>query len=233
MTASSVNLPAPRSGAPATSAGLVGGRRLDRRRALIAAAVLSVLGLVVLSVLVAAGLTQPLDDAVRETFRPGDRWGPTQARFGYLVNGFSPPVMASLLAVGSVIAAWRAHSLRPVILADATGSIAVALTLAAKLLLQRADGHGDLHGVASSYPSGHLVLLVICAGDLLLLFLPETAWLWAALAAVVLLMGVSILVVAMHWLTDVVGSALLGMFVLCVASLFRNWLSDAAAGVRP
>ena len=69
-------------------------------------------------------------------------------------------------------------------------------------------------GFASAYPSGHLVMLLVCLGCLLLLFPgrrggsgPGSRWSDCS-------MGVSILVVAMHWLTDVVGSALLGVTVL-------------------
>ncbi len=182
--------------------------------------------------IVATGMTQPMDDAARELFRPGDRWGDTQTRFGYMVDGLAPPITAPLLAVGSALAAWRRRSLRPLVFAGATGGLAVALTLAAKAAMQRPDGHGDLHGSASSYPSGHLVMLLVCAGCLLLIFAPRARRLWAALGPVVVLMGVSILVVAMHWLTDVVASALLGVTVLSLASLGRHRLLGTPAGVR-
>ena len=182
--------------------------------------------------IVATGITQPLDSAARELFRPGDRWGDTQTRFGYMVDGLAPPITAPLLAVGSALAAWRWHSLRPLVFAGATGCLAVVLTLAAKTVLRRPDGHGDLHGSASSYPSGHLVMLLVCAGTLLLTLAPGATRLWAMLGVVVVLMGVSILVVAMHWLTDVVGSALLGVTVLSVAGLSRSWALDTPAGVR-
>jgi len=204
-----------------------GRRRLDRRWLLGLTAALGAIAFLVLSAIVAAGLTQSLDDSARELFRPGDRWGDTQARFGYLVDGLAPPITAPLLAVGSAIAAWRTGSLRPLIFAGATGSVAVALTLAAKAAMDRSDGHGDLHGVATSYPSGHMVMLLICAGCLLLLYVPRARWSWLALGLVVGMMGIAILGVAMRWLTDVVASVLLGVTVLAVAALFRGWLPTA------
>ena len=219
--------------APAMPTEVAAGRRFDRRRVLVATATLSAVAFVVLSLLVASGRTQPVDEAARELFRPGNIWGTTQARFGYMVDGLAPPITAPLLAVCSALAAWRRHSLRPLVFAGATGGLAVALTLAAKTVMQRPDGHGDLHGSASSYPSGHLVMLLVCAGCLLLMFVPLARWLWAALGLLVTLMGISILVVAMHWLTDVVASALLGVTVLCVASLCRGWLPAARTEVRP
>ena len=120
----------------------------------------------------------------------------------------------------------------PLVFAAATGALAVVLTLATKTVLSRSDGHGDLHGFASSYPSGHLVMLLVSAGCLLLLFGPLARWWWAALGLLVTSMGVAILVVAMHWLTDVVASALLGVTVLCLAGLFRGWLPGARTEVR-
>lgn len=230
MTTRSLNELASAAQSPATSTGGEGRRRLDRRWILAASAALA---FVLLSVIVATGLTQSVDDTTREIFRPGDRWGATQARFGYLVDGLSPPVTAPLLAIGSAIAAWRAHSLRPLIFAGVTGAVAVALTLAAKAAMDRPDGHGDLHGVATSYPSGHMVMLLVSAGCLLFLFVPRARWLWLALGGVEVLMGIAILVVAMHWLTDVVASGLLGVAVLAVAAQFRDWLPNARTEGRP
>jgi membrane-associated phospholipid phosphatase len=231
MTTESASMSATRS-ASTMSTDVAGGRPLDHHAALLATAILSGIGFLLLSAIVATGVTQPLDSAARELFRPGDRWGDTQTRFGYMVDGLAPPITAPLLAVGSAIAAWRWRSLRPLLFAGATGCLAVVLTLAAKAVLRRPDGHGDLHGFASSYPSGHLVMLLVCAGTLLLIFAPGPRKLWAALSVVVVLMGVSILVVAMHWLTDLVGSALLGVTVLSVAGLSRSWALGTPAGAR-
>jgi membrane-associated phospholipid phosphatase len=229
MTTNSLNRQASAAGSPATATGGPERRRLDRWF-LGTAAALSAIAFLVLSVVVAAGLTQSLDDNARELFRPGDRWGDTQTRFGYLVDGLAPPITGPLLAIGSAIAAWRARSLRPLVFAGATGSLAVALTLAAKAAMDRSDGHGDLHGVATSYPSGHMVLLLISAGGLLLIYVPQARWLWVALGVLAVTMGIAILVVAMHWLTDVVASVLLGVTLLAIAALFRGWLP---AAIRP
>jgi membrane-associated phospholipid phosphatase len=233
MTAGSLNRFTPAAGPQTAATGGEAPRRLDRRWVLGATAALSAIAFLVLSVIVAAGLTQPLDDSAREVFRPGDRWGDTQNRFGYLVDGLAPPITGPLLAIGGALAAWRRRSLRPLVFAGATGSIAVALTLAAKAAMDRSDGHGDLHGVATSYPSGHLVMMLIAAGCLLFLYVPRARWLWVVLGVVGLAMGVGILVVAMHWLTDVVASALLGVAVLAVAALFRGWLATDRSEVRP
>jgi membrane-associated phospholipid phosphatase len=232
MTTNSLNRPAAGADASRTATESPGPLRIDRRWVLAATAALSAIAFLLLSTVVAAGLTQPLDDTARQMFRPGDRWGATQTGFGYMVDGLSPPVTGPLLAVGSAIATWRAHSVRPLIFAGAIASVAVALTLAAKAAMDRSDGHGDLHGAATSYPSGHMVMLVVSAGCLLLLFVPRARWLWVALGVVGVTMGISILVVAMHWLTDVVASALLGVALLAVAGLFRDWLPDARVEVR-
>ncbi|HLL63498.1 MAG TPA: phosphatase PAP2 family protein [Propionibacteriaceae bacterium] len=231
MTMNSLNRSAA-AGPSATASPRQGRRRLDRRWILGATAASSAIAFLLLSLVVAAGLTQPLDDVTRETFRPGDRWGATQTRFGYMVDGLSPLVTGPLLAIGSAIAAWRDRSLRPLIFAGATGSVAVAATLAAKAAMDRSDGHGDLHGMATSYPSGHMVMLLISAGCLLLLFVPQVRWLWAALGVVGVMMGISILVVAMHWLTDVVASALLGVVLLAGAALFQGRLPRARTEVQ-
>lgn len=209
------------------------GRQPDRRPTFVATAAATAVAFVLLSVVVAAGLTQPLDTAAREVFRPGDVWGPTQQTFGYLVDGLAPPITATLLALGSAIAAWRAGSVRPLVFAGATAGLAVGLTLVTKPVLGRSDGHGDLHGMASSYPSGHLVMLLVVLGTLVLLFAPRSRWLWVGVGLLVLLMGVAILVVAMHWLTDLVASALLGAMVLALAHQYRNRVLGVDGEPRP
>lgn len=182
-------------------------------------AAVSTVAFVELSVLVARGITHDLDDAVRQWFRPNDVWGIYQLIFGNVVDGIAPPVAVAILGIATVVAAWRDRSIRPVVFAGLTASVATVLTLAGKAILQRPDPHGGLwHGGA--YPSGHMVMLLVALGCALLMLRPRaTWWEWLGVALVNLTMAVSLLFLAMHWFTDVVAGTLIGLTLLSVVSI--------------
>jgi membrane-associated phospholipid phosphatase len=91
----------------------------------------------------------------------------------------------------------------------------------------RPDTHGttaDSHG--GSYPSGHIIAVVVCLGLVVLMTQPRARrWVWLVPALVGGLMGVCILVQAAHWSTDVVGGGLLAVGVLTAvtASGWDRW----------
>jgi len=74
-----------------------------------------------------------------------------------------------------------------------------------------------------SFPSGHVMFYTVFFGFLLVLVLtrmPHTRWRWlfgAPLAALVLLIGPSRIILGAHWLSDVLAAYLLGLVILVLA----------------
>jgi membrane-associated phospholipid phosphatase len=160
-----------------------------------------------------------LDDAARELFRPDDRWGELQIRVDYVVEGLKPPVTLALLLVAglAISAARRSRRGGLLVVGLVVGTVIVTRVLQA--LVGRADTHGEVADLGGSFPSGHTVALMVCVGGLFIAStgrLRPSACAWCAVAAAA--MGLSLLVQAAHWLTDVVGGILLGVVILSVAS---------------
>jgi membrane-associated phospholipid phosphatase len=178
----------------------------------------SAAGFVILTALVATGISQPIDDAVRQMFRPDDVWGPAQIAFGDVVHILEPPVAMSLLLVAGLGAAAHTRRLWPAVVAAALGGTTVALVAGFKLLIARPDpqGHTDVLG---AYPSGHTALLIVGLGGALLVSRLWKRW-WAMCLAIVACstMATALLVMAMHWFTDIVGGALLATATITAAS---------------
>jgi membrane-associated phospholipid phosphatase len=110
-----------------------------------------------------------------------------------------------------------------------------------KLLLHRPDPHGALSDHGGSFPSGHTVTLVVCAGLVTMMLAPAgQRWRWLPTFLVGTLMAIALLVQAAHWFTDVLGGGLVGVAVLAslVASgtdrwCAKRWRAPASAGRDP
>jgi membrane-associated phospholipid phosphatase len=198
---------------------LTGSSRLAGSRTLLVTMLSASAAYVLLTVLVAAGLTAGLDAAVRDWFRPGDVWGSQQMAVDRLVEGLRPRnAMAIFLALClAVVLARRVW--RGAVLAILLIGTAGAITLATKVLLQRPDPHDEMSSVGS-FPSGHVLCLLLCAGLLLLLLdAHPRPWQWCLAGLLGASMAVSLLVQAAHWFTDVLASGLLGVATLALAAL--------------
>jgi membrane-associated phospholipid phosphatase len=177
----------------------------------------SLLGLTFLVVLHA---TEPLDEWVRDYFRPGDSWGPAQIRADHVVEGLRPMVVAPVLFVAAIVASIVARSWRPAGFALLVGGLALILTELTKVLVARPDPHYATLPHSGSFPSGHTVTVFVVLGGTLLMLRPVThLWQWLIVCAVGGAMGLALLVEGAHWLTDVVGGVLLSAFVLVLASV--------------
>jgi membrane-associated phospholipid phosphatase len=76
-----------------------------------------------------------------------------------------------------------------------------------------------MSAVGGSFPSGHMASVGICLGGALLVIRARTRWWeWLPVGAIALSMAFSLLVQSAHWLTDVLGGALLTVGVLGAAS---------------
>jgi undecaprenyl-diphosphatase len=96
--------------------------------------------------------------------------------------------------------------------------------------------HPVAHGNGNSFPSGHALGSIVCYGALFLVFLPATRGLWrrvftVATVALIALIGVSRILLGVHYVSDVLGGWALGITWLGITA-FAFELSRHAAG-RP
>ena len=105
-------------------------------------------------------------------------------------------------------------------------SVAVKVPLKALIDRPRPSLAPLVHASGAAFPSGHALTAFLVFGLLPLVLLPvgparNVAWLDSAL--IVLAIGFSQIYLGEHWLTDVVGSYMLGaVFVLTVGAILGN-----------
>jgi membrane-associated phospholipid phosphatase len=188
--------------------------------------------LVVLAVLVHLGVTQPVDEAVRGWARPDDVWGPLQVRADLIVEGLRPTSTLLLLAAIATAISLARRSPRPLVVAAATGLLMLAATVSVKLLLHRPDPHGAFSDQGGSFPSGHTVTIIVCSGLVTMLLRPGARWgRWLVPLVLGTLMAAALLLEAAHWVSDLLGGALLGVTILAaVAALDADRWSAAGRG---
>nr|WP_238351429.1 phosphatase PAP2 family protein [Kribbella shirazensis] len=181
-------------------------------------AIASTVAFLVLAVLVTADATGRIDTQLRQVFRPDDVWGIWQLIFGNVVDGLMPAVALALLGAAGLFAAIRRRSWRPVRYVGVLGAIAVLLTVISKAVIQRTDPHGGTSSLGGAFPSGHMVvLLVSLGGALLVLSEHPPLWAWLLVVVIELTMGLSLLLLSMHWFTDVISGGLLAAPVVVLA----------------
>jgi len=182
-------------------------------------AVVSTVAFLVLAILVTDDTTARIDTSLRQVFRPNDVWGTWQLIFGNVVDGLMPPVALALLGAAGLYAAIRRRRWRPLWFVAVLGAIAVLLTVVSKAVIQRPDPHGDTSSLGGAFPSGHMVVLLISLGGALLVLSEHPpVWAWLLVVLTELTMGLSLLLLSMHWFTDVISGGLLAVPVVVLAS---------------
>ena len=97
--------------------------------------------------------------------------------------------------------------------------------------------HPVAHGTGNSFPSGHSLGSIVCYGAVLLVFLPAVrpgAWRRAfitVIAALIALIGISRVLLGVHYLSDVLGAWALGITWLGITA-FAFELGRQATGER-
>ena len=174
---------------------------------------------VALTVLVMTDLLASLDSEAIHRLRPGDEWGEAQVLYSPWMGWLPPSRMYVLLGITCVaMALWR-HSWWPLVFGLALAGGSAVLTLLVKFSLHRPDPHGYVPSSGGSYPSGHMVAVVVCLAGCLLLVWPRVPWwLWTPLVIAAALMASALLVAAAHWPTDVVGGGLLALALVILFS---------------
>ncbi|HEX8006058.1 MAG TPA: phosphatase PAP2 family protein, partial [Trebonia sp.] len=94
--------------------------------------------------------------------------------------------------------------------------------------------HPIAYGTGNSFPSGHALGSIVCYGALFLVFLPATRGTWrrvftAVIVTLIAAIGISRLLLGVHYLSDVLGAWALGITWLGITA-FAFELSRQAAG---
>jgi membrane-associated phospholipid phosphatase len=177
---------------------------------------------IALAIAVHLGLLDRFDLIARAWARPGDVWGAAQMRADFVVEGLRPIVVAGLLAVFTAACCVQRRSLRPAAFVGGVCLATGALTIAVKIIMGRPDTHGFVGNDGGSFPSGHVIVVMVGVGLAVLIARPGAGrWVWIIAALAGGLMGVCLQLQAAHWLTDLVGGSLLAVLVLSVATASR------------
>ena len=118
-----------------------------------------------------------------------------------------------------------------------TGAGALILDPILKSLVGRLRpvvAHPIAHGTGNSFPSGHSLGSIVCYGAILLVFLPAARGRWrtafiTVIVTLVALIGISRILLGVHYLSDVLGAWAIGITWLGVTTLAFE-LTRSAAG---
>jgi undecaprenyl-diphosphatase len=186
------------------------------------------------------------------------RWAPLEAAdhnaaadTNSLIAGHAPLVAAvkAVTWLGSDGVLWTVIGVAAIVLALRrrwrlaaylliTGAGALVLDPVLKSLVGRLRpvvAHPIAHGTGNSFPSGHSLGSIVCYGAVLLVFLPAVRGRWrtvfiAGTVTLVALIGVSRILLGVHYLSDVVGAWAVGIAWLGLAT-FAFELTRYGAGL--
>jgi undecaprenyl-diphosphatase len=120
-----------------------------------------------------------------------------------------------------------------------TGAGALVLDPVLKSLVGRLRpvlAHPIAHGTGNSFPSGHALGSMVCYGAILLVFLPaargrlRTVFV-VVVAAIILIVGVTRILLGVHYISDVIGGWAIGLLWLGITA-FAFELTRSATGHR-
>jgi undecaprenyl-diphosphatase len=150
----------------------------------------------------------------------------------------SSGVLWTVVGAAAVVLAIR-RQWRLAIYLLVTGAGALVLDPILKSLVGRLRpvvAHPIAHGLGNSFPSGHALGSIVCYGAVLLVFLPAARGRWRTVfitvtVALIALIGISRILLGVHYLSDVVGGWAVGIAWLGLTT-FAFELTRQAAG-RP
>jgi membrane-associated phospholipid phosphatase len=130
----------------------------------------------------------------------------------------SDGVLWTIIGVSAVFLAFR-RRWRLVLYLLVTGAGALVMDPILKSLVGRLRpvvAHPIAHGGGNSFPSGHSLGSIVCYGAVLLVFTPMTRGRWrtalrAVIVTLVALIGISRILLGVHYLSDVLGGWTLGI----------------------
>jgi undecaprenyl-diphosphatase len=147
-------------------------------------------------------------------------------------NGVLWTVIAAATVILAIRRRWRLAAYLLV-----TGAGALILDPIVKSLVGRLRpvvAHPIAHGTGDSFPSGHSLGSIVCYGAILLVFLPAARGRWrtafvTVIVALIALIGISRILLGVHYLSDVLGAWAVGITWLGITA-FAFELTRSAAG---
>ena len=147
-------------------------------------------------------------------------------------NGVLWTVIAAATVILAIRRRWRLAAYLLI-----TGAGALILDPILKSLVGRLRpvvAHPIAHGTGDSFPSGHSLGSIVCYGAILLVFLPAARGRWrtafvTVIIALIALIGVSRILLGVHYLSDVLGAWAVGITWLGITA-FAFELTRSAAG---
>ncbi|WP_063002710.1 phosphatase PAP2 family protein [Nocardia mikamii] len=205
-------------------------------RAAVVAALFVVMGVQV----AASGWLTGADTATLQWF-VDHRDGTATALARVITDLGSPVGVAAVAVVVSGVSAWRSRSAVPAVFVVGAVGFAAVVSTVTKDVVGRARPPAVLHLMAESdfsFPSGHTTGTTVLVGAVLVLYVlarprrARTALASVSAAVIVAVVAATRLYLGVHWLTDVVGGAVLGTAVTLAATTVLLWLSPTTAGGR-
>jgi undecaprenyl-diphosphatase len=147
-------------------------------------------------------------------------------------NGVLWTVIGAATVILAIRRQWRLAAYLLV-----TGAGALVLDPILKSLVGRLRpvvAHPIAHGTGNSFPSGHSLGSIVCYGAILLVFLPAARDRWrtafvSVIAALIALIGISRILLGVHYLSDVLGAWAVGITWLGLTTIAFE-LTRSAAG---
>ena len=145
-------------------------------------------------------------------------------------------VLWTLIGLAAVVLAIRRQwRLTAYLLVTGGGELVLDPVLKALVgRLRPVVAHPIAHGNGNSFPSGHALGSIVCYGALFLVFLPAARGAWrrvltAVIVTLIAAIGISRLLLGVHYISDVLGGWTLGLTWLGITA-FAFELSRQAAG---
>src|SRR5450432_2841587 len=142
-----------------------------------------------------------------------------------------------ILASAAVLAIRRRWRLAIYLLVTGAGALVLDPILKALVgRLRPVVAHPIAHGTGNSFPSGHSLGSIVCYGAVFLVLLPAARGRWrtaftAVIVALIALIGISRLLLGVHFVSDVIGGWAIGISWLGITAVAFE-LTRQAAGLR-
>jgi undecaprenyl-diphosphatase len=137
----------------------------------------------------------------------------------------STPVLVGVVAAAAIFLAIRRRWRLLLFLLVSVGGAFVLDPVLKDLVgrLRPVLAHPIAHGIGHSFPSGHALNSIICYGAILLVFLPATRGAWRTafkivIISLVVLIGISRILLGVHFVSDVLGGWAIGITWLGITS---------------
>jgi membrane-associated phospholipid phosphatase len=174
---------------------------------------------IALVVLVATRAIDPFDDAVRHWFWPDAEWGESQQLADRVANVLNPKLLALIAIAFAAVLSLRSRSAVPLLVVVAVVCLAGGLEIAVKWLMPRIAMDDPHTRFAGSFPSGHMTAAVGFLGAAVYCVPRGWRWIgWSLVAVFAAVMALCLMAAALHYVSDVVGGALLAVCVLAAVA---------------